>query len=157
MDCEHARDLIMLSLDSALPDEERASFEEHIASCSDCANEYSEFRQLLHELPQVPAPAPGFWDDVHREVRLRISKGVDRKPALWRPVLAAATSAGIMLVALMSLRSQPPSPADAYAAYVPSQHALVLMHHPYTEPGLVLLAMSEGTVARDSAKRHETK
>jgi anti-sigma factor RsiW len=146
----------MLSLDSALPDQERASFEEHIASCADCAKEYLEFTRLTRELNQVPTPPPGFWDDVWREVRLCVRKGSDRRQPLSRPVVVAATSACILIMALISMRSQPPASTSAYTAYVPSQHALMLMHHPYTEPGLVLLAMSEGTVARYSAKNHGT-
>ena len=66
--CREFVELVTDSIDGALPDEERARFEAHLAECDGCDGYLEDTRRLvatLHATPQPPA------DPATREALLR--------------------------------------------------------------------------------------
>lgn len=107
-------------VDGELSPDERARFERRLHASplwQTCVQQARSLQQELNTLPQ-PACPPHVADAVHAEVRrrqraLRPERGAKRlrrlrKPAAWRPALAA----GVLLVLALSalLLSRPPAP-----------------------------------------------
>ena len=149
-----------LCVDAELPEKERTRFFEHMACCPNCAKEYGELTRLMHELGRHPAPtlAPGSWDEVWREVRHRLSSPAGRNNAVlqFRPIFATAVALMVIAIGIAYRLHTPQVAVEFPAAEMMSHHAMVMMHHPYTEPGMVLFSMSEGTLAGDKEKEHGT-
>ena len=62
MTCQEFVELVTAYLEDALPDGQRAAFEEHLRLCPGCEHYLAQFRhtiQLLGELPQAALSAPG--------------------------------------------------------------------------------------------------
>ena len=62
MTCREFVELVTAYLEDALPDAQRAAFEEHLGLCPGCEHYLTQFRQtieLLGALPQEALSAPG--------------------------------------------------------------------------------------------------
>jgi anti-sigma factor RsiW len=83
-------------LEGQLSSGERQPIDEHLESCSECAERMSRLEMLLHDaraLPGAVEPPPALW----RDVRARLQPVARRSPHRW--YLAAAA---VVLVALSS-------------------------------------------------------
>lgn len=78
MTCQDHRDLMMAYLDDELNDEQRRAFEEHLASCAECAKDLKEFRRLKEMTDGVALVEPEdrlwqqYWDGVYN----RMERGI---------------------------------------------------------------------------------
>ena len=96
---------------------------EHLRACGPCraaAGRLQETKTLLHRMPAPPRPAPPFWDDAYR--RLRVDdreRAASRRPLWnawrgpgqathrrWAGGLAAAVAVGAMIAAPLATTSQ---------------------------------------------------
>jgi predicted anti-sigma-YlaC factor YlaD len=78
MTCQDHKDLMMAYLDNELNDEQRQAFEEHLASCPDCARGLGEFRRLKQMTDCVTfiEPEDRVWDQYWSNVYNRIERGI---------------------------------------------------------------------------------
>jgi anti-sigma factor RsiW len=66
--CKEFVELVTDYLDGALPEDERARFEAHLAECDGCAGYLDDMRRLVDSLHQAPEPPP---DPATRDALLR--------------------------------------------------------------------------------------
>jgi predicted anti-sigma-YlaC factor YlaD len=78
MTCHDYKDLMMGYLDNELSAESRRRFEEHVAGCSECAEELKEFKRLKAITDEVTLvePEDRMWQDYWSGVYNRIERGV---------------------------------------------------------------------------------
>jgi anti-sigma-K factor RskA len=98
----------------ALADQERAEFEQHLASCQTCEQEVRELRETVSRLAAAvgePPPA-GLWERVRDEVATTrqlppslADRGARRRARAWQrlPNRLVATAAAALLVIAVSL------------------------------------------------------
>jgi predicted anti-sigma-YlaC factor YlaD len=77
MTCQHHKDLMMAYLDNELNEEQRRAFEEHLASCEQCAKDLEEFRKLKQMTDDVAfvEPEDRVWEQYWGSVYNRIERG----------------------------------------------------------------------------------
>jgi predicted anti-sigma-YlaC factor YlaD len=152
MECERIRELMDLGIDGDLTSEESLLFYGHIHDCPQCAEEYTQLSRLLKEIRHSAAPtATGdYWNDIWHTVRQRALSGT-AKHTWWMmhrihvliaavPAVAVAVTCGVIF-----LFGQPPDTMTLPEAS--RQHGMVVMSHPFSDPGLSMLAVSDGTLA----------
>ena len=78
MTCQDYKDLMMAYLDNELDDEQRRAFEEHLASCPQCAQELKEFEKLKQLTNNVTLiePEDRIWQQYWGNVYNRIERGL---------------------------------------------------------------------------------
>ena len=76
MTCRDQKDLMMAYLDNELDDEQRRRFEEHLAGCSECAEELKEFKHLKAITDEVTLAEPEdrIWQDYWSGIYNRIER-----------------------------------------------------------------------------------
>ena len=109
-----AIDLVVDSLVEPLDAEQAHDLEQHLATCSTCAAEAMELRQLWRDLDALPTPAP----DAAAAVRLGRRLAITRRTSRWAPALRAAAvvllAATGVVVGVTSV--PPPLPRAAFHA-----------------------------------------
>ena len=78
MTCQDYKDLMMGYLDNELPEEQKRAFEEHLATCSECANELKEFRKLkaITEEVTLVKPEDRIWQQYWGNIYNRIERSI---------------------------------------------------------------------------------
>ncbi len=78
MTCQEYKDLMMAYLDNELDDEQRQIFEQHLASCPECAKELKEFEKLkqLADSVTLMEPEDRIWQRYWSNVYNRIERGL---------------------------------------------------------------------------------
>ena len=78
MSCDRFKSLITAYIDDELPPEQRALFEDHLASCEQCARDLAEFAKLKEELDMLKfkEPTDAELDRYWRSVYNRLERGV---------------------------------------------------------------------------------
>ena len=78
MTCQNYKDLMMAYLDNELDDEQRRAFEQHLSSCSVCANELKEFQKLKQLTDNVTLiePEDRIWQQYWSGIYNRIERGL---------------------------------------------------------------------------------
>ncbi|MBN1362349.1 MAG: zf-HC2 domain-containing protein [Sedimentisphaerales bacterium] len=78
MTCQEYKDLMMAYLDNELDETQRRVFEEHLASCRDCAKEMAAFRRLKQMTDEVEfvEPEDRLWQQYWGGVYNRIERGI---------------------------------------------------------------------------------
>lgn len=78
MTCQDHKELMMAYLDNELNEEQRRAFEQHLASCPECAREMEEFSRLKQVTDSVTLlePEGRIWDQYWNHVYNRIERGV---------------------------------------------------------------------------------
>jgi predicted anti-sigma-YlaC factor YlaD len=78
MTCQEYKDLMMAYLDNELDEQQKRVFEQHIASCRDCAREMEEFRRLKKMTDDVAfvEPEDRLWQQYWGGVYNRIERGI---------------------------------------------------------------------------------
>lgn len=151
MNCERMRELMNLELDAELPLGEASDFHRHLGDCQECETEYAQlarFLKLARRPPEYDLP-PHYWDGIWHVVRERaVPRRTPAKTPLYRrPRLAFAAMTCSVLVAAIGVRlTTDRSPEQMALSEASTRHAIVLIHQPYSDPGLSMLAMSEQTV-----------
>jgi hypothetical protein len=76
MTCHDWKDLMMGYLDNELDDEQKRRFEEHLAGCSECAEELKEFKHLKAITDEVTLAEPEdrIWQDYWSGIYNRIER-----------------------------------------------------------------------------------
>ncbi len=76
MTCRDHKDLMMAYLDNELNEEQRRAFEEHLASCPDCARELKEFRKLkqMTDCVAFVEPEDRIWEQYWNHVYNRVER-----------------------------------------------------------------------------------
>jgi anti-sigma-K factor RskA len=98
----------------ALPDQERAEFEQHLASCQTCAQEVRELRETAARLAAIvsEAPPPGLWERVREDIATTrqlppslASRRARHRARAWHrlPNRLVATAAAALLVIAVAL------------------------------------------------------
>jgi predicted anti-sigma-YlaC factor YlaD len=78
MTCQEYRDLMMAYLDNELDERQKGVFEQHLASCRDCAREMEEFKRLKQMTDNVTFVEPEdrlwqrYWGGVYNRIERRI-------------------------------------------------------------------------------------
>jgi predicted anti-sigma-YlaC factor YlaD len=78
MTCQDHKDLMMAYLDKELDEEQRRAFEEHLASCPECAREMKEFAKLKQVTDSVTLVEPEdrlweqYWGGIYNRIERRI-------------------------------------------------------------------------------------
>jgi predicted anti-sigma-YlaC factor YlaD len=78
MTCQDHKDLMMAYLDNELDDEQRRAFEEHLATCPECAREMKEFAKLKQVTDSVTLVEPEdrlweqYWGGIYNRIERRI-------------------------------------------------------------------------------------
>ena len=78
MTCQEYKDLMMAYLDNELNEQQKRIFEEHIASCRDCAREMGEFKRLKQMTDDVEfvEPEDRLWQQYWGGVYNRFERGI---------------------------------------------------------------------------------
>ena len=78
MTCQDYKDLMMAYLDDELSEEQKRAFEEHLASCADCAKKMREFKKLKQMTDAVAfvEPEDRMWNQYWGNVYNRIERGI---------------------------------------------------------------------------------
>ena len=78
MTCRNYKDLMMAYLDNEVDDEQRKAFEEHLASCPQCAQELKEFEKLkqLTDNVKLIEPEDRIWQQYWGNVYNRVERGI---------------------------------------------------------------------------------
>lgn len=78
MTCQNYKNLMMGYLDNELEEEQKKAFEQHLASCPECAAELEEFRQLKQITDEVTLvePEDRIWQQYWANIYNRIERGV---------------------------------------------------------------------------------
>ena len=78
MTCQEYKDLMMAYLDNELDEQQKRVFEEHIASCRDCAQEMKEFGRLKQMTDDVELvePEDRLWQQYWAGVYNRFERGI---------------------------------------------------------------------------------
>ena len=77
MTCQDHKDLMMAYLDDELNDEQKRAFEEHLASCPDCAKDTAEFKRLkeMTDCVAFVEPEDRVWNEYWSHVYNRLERG----------------------------------------------------------------------------------
>lgn len=114
--CRRVRRMLPALLTDDLSGGSRETVEAHLAVCPACSAERDALRETYRALESraLPQPDPRLWDDLHRNVRLRLAEDSvpsGRRPRIpmrtWAPV-AAAASLALLLWWASPLRSPDP-------------------------------------------------
>jgi len=94
MNCDDARALFSEYYDGEDFDM-LAAFSAHLLECSECAEEYNQYAQLMDEVRALPAPVlpVGFHATLMRQVR---SASLRKRRGFYMPIVAAAASVLIL-------------------------------------------------------------
>jgi hypothetical protein len=78
MTCQDCKDLMMACLDNEMNETDKRRFEEHLASCAQCAREMEEFKRLKHVTDGIvlAEPEDRVWDRYWGSVYNRMERGV---------------------------------------------------------------------------------
>jgi len=78
MTCQEYKDLMMAYLDNELDDEQRQAFEQHLATCPECAKELKEFEKLkqLTDSVTLMEPEDRIWQQYWGNVYNRIERNL---------------------------------------------------------------------------------
>ena len=78
MTCQDYKDLMMAYLDNELDDDQRRTFEMHLASCVHCAKEMEEFKKLKQMTDSVTLvePEDRVWDQYWNNIYNRAERGI---------------------------------------------------------------------------------
>ena len=78
MTCQEYKDLMMAYLDNELDDEPRQAFEQHLATCPECAKELKEFEKLkqLTDSVTLMEPEDRIWQQYWGNVYNRIERNL---------------------------------------------------------------------------------
>jgi predicted anti-sigma-YlaC factor YlaD len=78
MTCQDHKDLMMAYLDNELNDEQKRAFEEHLASCLDCARDMKEFKRLkeMTDCVGLVEPEDRMWEQYWDSVYNRMERGI---------------------------------------------------------------------------------
>lgn len=78
MTCQDHKELMMAYLDHELDEEQRRAFEQHLASCPECAREMEEFTKLKQVTDRVTLvePEERLWEQYWGNVYNRMERGV---------------------------------------------------------------------------------
>jgi len=78
MTCQDYKDLMMAYLDNELNDEQRQTFEQHLASCPECAKEIKEFKKLqqLTDSVTLMEPEDRIWQQYWGNIYNRVERGL---------------------------------------------------------------------------------
>lgn len=78
MSCDRFKSLITAYIDGELPPEQRALFEDHLASCGQCARDLAEFAKLKEELDMLKfkEPTDAELDRYWRSIYNRLERGI---------------------------------------------------------------------------------
>lgn len=110
-DCEFVRQQLSAYIDGMLSDNEQAEISKHIAGCENCRGEY-EFLQAISE-SAVTLPRLKVSDELHNRIMQTVletpRKPVPKRP-LWKLVSAAAATAAVIAVSVVSFSSLPGHP-----------------------------------------------
>ena len=87
--------------------EEAASAEEHLGACESCRDAYHTLQRVLNSVDSLPVPERGadYEARVWREVAQRLPRRSPFRWLAWRPLLAAAAMAGLVIAAFLVGRS----------------------------------------------------
>jgi hypothetical protein len=85
-------------LDDVLADEDRERLELHLAQCDDCAAKYASLKYLYSEMERLPDEP--LTHDISARVIRSISLKEDRKPYLYRVLMAQLAVAIIVFIAI---------------------------------------------------------
>jgi predicted anti-sigma-YlaC factor YlaD len=77
MTCQDHKDLMMAYLDDELDEQQKRAFEEHLASCGDCARDMEEFRKLkkMTDCVAFVEPEDRVWNEYWNHIYNRIERG----------------------------------------------------------------------------------
>ncbi len=134
MECRQCRERMSLYLAEALTGKWIEEFEQHLADCSDCAQELSEKQQILQLLHQLPAPSPP--KDLSTRVKAAARSQMlypepQVRPAYYLKVAAAcavvvlAVGAGVVLRAPSARQATAPPTAPDEMKVVAEQQPAV--------------------------------
>jgi len=96
MDCDKVKQLLSSYIDGELNEEEKIEFDNHIAKCSSCKEEFNDILKvldILHSIPEVELPAD-FKEGLHKKL-------VEVKQQEIRPFrirILSSVAAGIMVM-----------------------------------------------------------
>jgi anti-sigma factor RsiW len=78
MTCQDSKDLMMAYLDNEMDETDRRKFEEHIASCGQCARQMEEFKSLKQMTDSIALAEPEdrVWEQYWGSVYNRMERGV---------------------------------------------------------------------------------
>ena len=111
----HPRERLAAYLDGELSAQDRAQVEAHLGGCAACARRLGEMAAVDAGVRDLPVDAPrGYFESFPARVRARVGPRLRR--AWWGPpVWYAAAAAAVMLAVLapLTLRRGPPTPAPA--------------------------------------------
>jgi anti-sigma factor RsiW len=103
MRCEQVRNRLDDLLDGALPGDERARVEAHLAGCTECSGELEAIRRLLADISELPSEVEtsrDLWPEIATRLEPRSTVVRGRFGAASRPWLAIAAT---VLAAIGSL------------------------------------------------------
>ncbi len=85
----------------------RRRLEAHLRKCPACRQEWVELQEVVRTFQRhpLPAPAPGFWEEFHRELHLKLAGLNQQTPAPERrrlklPYLLGAPALALLLIFL---------------------------------------------------------
>ncbi len=78
MTCQDYKDLMMAYLDNELDDEQKQTFEQHLAACPKCAKELKEFEKLkqLTDSVTLVEPEDRIWQQYWSNIYNRIERNL---------------------------------------------------------------------------------
>jgi hypothetical protein len=110
MECEKVRDQFSALLERDITHEEERALREHLASCSECHEDFERFNKTinwLHSVEEVGVPE-GFLSGIYKKIEDRKEKAPSSEKALWSwvkhplhlklPLQAAGMVATVFLV-----------------------------------------------------------
>ncbi len=109
MKCKHVQQKLVDYSESLVDQKTRLLIEEHLQSCSECAQELKDFEETVSLLQSVPIQEPPetFWADFTSDVMQRIERMDDvssARPWLFFPSFRmAAVAAAVLLFVVGSL------------------------------------------------------
>lgn len=126
-------------LDGLAPADVAARVQSHLAVCSTCAEEASEWRSVLSRLDDIPrfGPAEGFAERVMLEVRIPEAQALGQRVPEWRRVLGA--------VGRLVPKTRQAWAALSGVAVTPAVTAGLMLWTLFTHPTLTLGALASFT------------
>jgi len=78
MTCQDHKELMMAYLDNELDEQQKRTFEEHLAGCPECTRDLAEFRKLkkMTDCVAFVEPEDRVWDQYWGNVYNRFERGV---------------------------------------------------------------------------------
>ena len=141
MNCEGARDSIILAAYGELPDEDAVGLEQHLALCSACMEELNAMRALDRAVSLFPMVEPD--PNLVAQSRMRLDEALDAMPqhgfltrlqsswAIWLGNLQSAPALATLLVGIGFLSGN-------------FTHRYQVAHQPKAQPGPVVLTNTSG-------------